>query len=42
MPKQIRKRYNFIGVIWGVTDEKLNEKGELVKDENVSHFNHAG
>lgn len=27
--------YNFIGVIWGVTDEKLNENGELVKDENI-------
>jgi hypothetical protein len=27
--------YNFIGVVWGVTDEKLNEKGELVKGENV-------
>ena len=29
------KEDNFIGVIWGVTDEKFNEKGELVKDENV-------
>jgi hypothetical protein len=27
--------YDFLGVIWGLTDEKLNEKGELVKAENV-------
>jgi hypothetical protein len=27
--------YDFIGVIWGMTDEKLNEKGELVKAENI-------
>ncbi len=27
--------YDFLGVIWGLTDEKLNEKGELVKEENV-------
>jgi hypothetical protein len=27
--------YDFIGVIWGVTDEKHNEKGELVKAANV-------
>jgi len=27
--------YDFIGVVWGVTDEKINERGELVKDENV-------
>ena len=27
--------YSFLGVIWGLTDEKFNEKGELVKDENV-------
>lgn len=27
--------YDFLGVIWGLTDEKLNEKGELVKDENI-------
>ncbi len=29
------KKYDLIGVVWGVTDEKLNEKGELVKDGNV-------
>ena len=27
--------YQFLGVIWGLTDEKLNEKGELVKLEDV-------
>jgi hypothetical protein len=27
--------YDFLGVIWGLTDEKFNEKGELVKEENV-------
>lgn len=27
--------YDFLGVIWGLTDEQLNEKGELVKVENV-------
>lgn len=27
--------YSFIGVIWGVTDEKFNEQGQLIKDENV-------
>ena len=27
--------YQFLGVIWGLTDEKLNEKGELVKLEEV-------
>jgi|GEM_PF-4503327 len=27
--------YDFLGVIWGLTDEKLNEKGELVKLEEV-------
>jgi len=27
--------YDFIGVIWGMTDEKLSEKGELVKAENI-------
>jgi len=27
--------HDLLGVIWGVTDEKLNEKGEVVKDENV-------
>lgn len=27
--------YDFIGVIWGLIDEKLNEKGEWVKDENI-------
>jgi Trypsin len=29
-------KYNFLGVIWGMTDEKYNEQGELVKDENIS------
>ncbi len=29
------QEYELIGVIWGVTDEKFNEKGEVVKDENV-------
>ncbi|MEP6900687.1 MAG: trypsin-like serine protease [Actinomycetota bacterium] len=29
------KEYDFIGVVWGVTDEKYNEQGKLVKDENV-------
>jgi len=29
------KEYAFIGVVWGMTDEKLNEKGKLVKAENV-------
>ncbi len=28
--------FDVIGVIWGMTDEKFNEKGELVKDENIS------
>lgn len=27
--------YDILGVIWGLTDEKLNEKGEWVKDENI-------
>jgi hypothetical protein len=27
--------YDFLGIIWGLTDEKLNEKGELVKVEDV-------
>lgn len=27
--------YDFLGVIWGLTDEKINEKGEWVKTENV-------
>jgi hypothetical protein len=27
--------YDFLGVIWGLTDEKLNENGRWVKDENV-------
>src|SRR5215203_2637153 len=27
--------YLFLGVIWGMIDEKLNEKGELVKAENI-------
>ena len=27
--------YNLIGVIWGLTDGKFNEKGEFIKDENV-------
>ena len=27
---------DFIGVIWGMADEKYNERGELVKDENLS------
>jgi hypothetical protein len=27
--------YDFIGVIWGLTDEKVNEKGELIKVEEV-------
>lgn len=27
--------YDFIGVIWGVTDGELNEQGEFIKDENV-------
>ena len=27
--------YDFLGVIWGLTDEKLNEKGELVRLEDV-------
>lgn len=30
------KRIYCIGVIWGMADEKYNEQGELVKDENVS------
>ena len=25
-----------LGVIWGMTDEKFNEQGELVRDENLS------
>ena len=29
------KEYAFVGVVWGVTDEKLNEEGKLVKAENV-------
>lgn len=29
------KEYYFLGVVWGVTDEKVNEKGELIKVENV-------
>src|SRR6476620_3822644 len=29
------KEYNFVGVVWGVKDEKLDEKGKLVKAENV-------
>lgn len=28
--------YKIIGVIWGITDEKYNEKGELVKSENIT------
>lgn len=28
--------YDLIGVVWGVTDEKLNEKGELIKNENIT------
>lgn len=27
--------YDFLGVVWGLTDEKFNEKGERVKAENV-------
>ncbi len=27
--------YDFIGVIWGVTDGELNEQGEFIKTENV-------
>ncbi|HEY0458804.1 MAG TPA: trypsin-like serine protease [Pyrinomonadaceae bacterium] len=27
--------YLFLGVIWGMIDEKLNEKGELVKAEDI-------
>jgi hypothetical protein len=29
------KEYAFLGVVWGVTDEKLDEKGKLIKAENV-------
>ena len=34
-PAKNVSEYDFLGVIWGLTDEKLNEKGELVKDENI-------
>ena len=27
--------YQFLGVVWGLTDEKVNDKGELVKIEDV-------
>lgn len=27
--------YDFLGIVWGMTDEKYNERGELVKDENI-------
>jgi hypothetical protein len=27
--------YDFLGVVWGLTDEKVNEKGELIKAEDV-------
>jgi hypothetical protein len=27
--------YDFLGVIWGMTDEKLNENGELVKADEI-------
>lgn len=30
------KKIHCVGVIWGMADEKYNEQGELVKDENVS------
>lgn len=30
------KQIHCIGVIWGMADEKYNERGEPVKDENVS------
>ncbi len=29
-------KFYCLGVIWGMTDEKYNEQGELVKDENIS------
>jgi hypothetical protein len=34
-PETNLEEYDFVGVIWGMTDEKLNENGELVKDENI-------
>ncbi len=29
------KEYGFVGVVWGVTDEKLDENGKLIKAETV-------
>ncbi len=29
-------KFYCLGVIWGMTDEKYNEQGEVVKDENIS------
>jgi len=35
LPETNLKEYVFLGVVWGVTDEKLNEEGKLVKAETV-------
>jgi hypothetical protein len=35
LPETNLKEYAFLGVVWGMTDEKLNEEGKLVKAETV-------